>query len=179
MAPLDLLSCSPENIDSALGRLPNDEQLDAIVAFLRKFETVSAKQDKICEQGEAVQTFVVEKNLSGQIATRNDNNLLSLLEQILMPFRLRRNKSEQERIRSLERIRGRPGWKEFPDCLPKPLRQRKNKTLTDFGTSILGHWCKLAELASFESAMQFFEDRDEKQSTEKVFEQCWAVRWAV
>ena len=157
MASLDLSSCPPEKIDSALACLPHEAQLDSIVAFLQKIQTVSAEQDELCEQGEAVQTFVKKKHLSRLVKARDGSNTLRSLEQILESFRLRRpSKSEKERDNWLSKIRETPTWGDFPDCLPQPFRIRKNGKSTDFGNNMLGEWYKLAKLTFLESAKAFF-----------------------
>jgi len=154
MAALDLSSCPPEKIDSALDRLPHEAQLDSIVAFLQKIQTVSAEQDELCEKGEAVQTFVEKKDLSRLVKERDGSNTLRFLEQILESFRRRR--SEKERDTWLRKIREESTWEGFPDHLPESLRVRKNGKHTEFGINMLGKWCKVAQLTSFDSAEDFF-----------------------
>jgi hypothetical protein len=154
MASLDLSSCPPEEIDSELRFLPHEAQLNSIVAFLQKIHTVSAEQDELCERGAAVQSFVEKNNLSRLLKARDDSNLLLSLEQILKSFRRRRSNKEKDTW--LRKIRETPTWEGFPDHLPEPFKTRKNGNQTGFGNNMLGKWCKVAQLASFESAKEFF-----------------------
>ena len=166
MALLDLSKCSPETIDSTLDRLPREEQVESIVAFLKKFNRISAKQDAICEQGEAIRAFVEKQHLSQQLGMPDDNDLLVSLQQEVELFHLRRSKrkpnkpGQEKRVRLLEKIRRNSGWNKFPDCLPEALRKRRNGNVTDFGIRILVYWCTLAEHTSFDSAKTFFESEE-------------------
>lgn len=53
-------------------------------------------------------------------------------------------------------IRGQPGWKDFPDCLPSAMRTTKGGKTTDFGNTKLRIIERIALNAQFSSALAYF-----------------------
>lgn len=78
---------------------------------------------------------------------------------------------------NLETIRKQPGWKNFPSCIPIPMRTTKSGKVTEFGNTKLRIIERVAVSTDFDTALRFLKELTEggeRLLSLKDLEQCAA-----